>query len=72
MPALTTPAQGQPGQKSQFEQNLNRLAEIAIGAGLGLAPGQELVMTATLEALPLVRLITEHAWKLPPGRGPHN
>jgi aminopeptidase len=63
MSSLTTPAQGQSGQKSQFEQNLNRLAEIAIGAGLGLAPGQELVMTATLDALPLVRLITEHAYR---------
>ncbi len=63
MPSLTTPAQGQPGEKSQFEHNLNRLAEIAIGAGLGLAPGQELVMTATLDALPLVRLITEQAYR---------
>ena len=32
-------------------------------AGLGLAPGQELVMTATLDAIPLARRITEHAYK---------
>ncbi|MGZ5944115.1 MAG: aminopeptidase [Isosphaeraceae bacterium] len=50
-------------QKPGFEQNLDRLAQVAIGAGLGLAPGQELVMTATLDAIPLVRRITEHAYK---------
>ena len=46
-----------------FESILDRLAEIAVRAGLGLAPGQELVMTATLDAAPLARLITEHAYK---------
>jgi aminopeptidase len=46
-----------------FEQKLDRLGEVAIRTGLGLAPGQELVMTATLDALPLVRRITEHAYK---------
>lgn len=45
------------------QQKLDRLAEVAIQVGLGLAPGQELVMTATLDTLPLVRLITEHAYK---------
>jgi aminopeptidase len=45
------------------EQKLDRLAEVAIQVGLGLAPGQELVMTATLDTLPLVRRITEHAYK---------
>ncbi len=45
------------------EQKLDRLAEVAIRVGLGLAPGQELVMTATLDTLPLVRRITEHAYK---------
>ena len=47
----------------EFEQNLDRLAEVAVRAGLGLAPGQELVMTATLDAIPLARRITEHAYK---------
>ncbi|RXS97062.1 aminopeptidase [Silvibacterium dinghuense] len=45
------------------EQKLDRLAEVAIRVGLGLAPGQELFMTATTDTLPLVRLITEHAYK---------
>ena len=48
----------------EFEHNLNNLAAVAVGAGLGLAPGQELVMTATLDALPLVRRITEQAYKV--------
>jgi aminopeptidase len=47
----------------EFEKNLDRLAEIAVRAGLGLAPGQELVITATLDAVPLARRITEHAYK---------
>ena len=46
-----------------FEQKLDRLATVAVNAGLGLVRGQELVMTATLDALPLARLITEHAYK---------
>lgn len=46
-----------------FEQKLDRLAEVAIRSGLGLAEGQELVMTASVEALPLARLITKHAYK---------
>jgi aminopeptidase len=44
-------------------EKLDRLAEVAIRVGLGLVPGQELVMTAPLEALPLARRITEHAYK---------
>src|ERR1700761_1017111 len=46
-----------------FEQKLDRPAQVAVKGGLGLEPGQELVMTATLDALPLARLITEHAYK---------
>jgi aminopeptidase len=45
------------------EQKLDRLAEVAVKVGLGLARGQEMVMTATLDTLPLVRRITEHAYK---------
>jgi len=45
------------------EQKLDRLAEVAIRVGLGLTPGQELVMTATLDTLPLVRRITHQAYK---------
>jgi aminopeptidase len=50
-------------QTPEFDRNLDRLAEAAIHIGLGLAPGQELVMTATLDAVPLARRITEHAYK---------
>jgi len=42
---------------------LDRLGEVAVKVGLGLQPGQELVMTASIDALPLVRRITEHAYK---------
>jgi len=46
------------------DPRLGRLAEIAVQVGLGgLKPGQELVMTASVEALPLVRRITEEAYK---------
>jgi aminopeptidase len=56
-------SKGQSAPIPEFEQNLDRLAAVAVHAGLGLAPGQELVMTATLDAVPLVRRITEHAYK---------
>src|ERR1700679_3947637 len=52
-----------PKTELSFEQKLDRLAAVAVNAGLGLADGQELVMTATLDALPLARRITEHAYK---------
>jgi aminopeptidase len=48
---------------SNFEQRLDRLAEVAIRVGLQLRQGQELVLTAPIEALPLVRRITAHAYK---------
>jgi aminopeptidase len=63
MTSTTTLPKGQFTPTSQFEQNLDRLAEVAVRAGLGLAPGQELVITATLDTIPLVRRITEHAYK---------
>src|SRR6201747_78365 len=46
-----------------FDQKLDRLAEVAVQVGLGLRAGQELIMSAPIEALPLVRRITEHAYK---------
>jgi aminopeptidase len=45
------------------EQKLDRLAEVAIRVGLGLKSGQELVMTASIDALPLARRITEQAYR---------
>lgn len=46
-----------------FEEKLDQLAEVAIRVGLGLARGQELLMTAPLDALPLARRIAEQAYK---------
>jgi aminopeptidase len=46
-----------------FEQKLDRLAEVSIHIGLGLREGQELVLAAPTDALPLVRRITEHAYR---------
>ncbi len=45
------------------EDRLDRLAEIAVRTGLGLQPGQEVLITAPMDSLPLVRRITEHAYR---------
>ena len=50
-------------EQSVHEKKLDQLAEVAIKVGLGLASGQELAMTASLDAVPLVRRITEHAYR---------
>ena len=42
---------------------LDRLAEVAVRTGVNLAAGQQLVITAPIEALPLVRRIVVHAYK---------
>jgi aminopeptidase len=46
-----------------FETKLDRLAEVAVRVGLGLRAGQEVVMTAPLDSLPLARRITRHAYR---------
>lgn len=51
------------GAAMTFEARLDRLAELAVRVGLNLAPGQELVMTASVEALDLSRRITEQAYR---------
>jgi aminopeptidase len=51
------------GSKATHSARLDRLAAVAIEVGLGLARGQELLITASLDALPLVRRITEHAYQ---------
>jgi aminopeptidase len=51
------------GVALSHEARLDRLAEVAVRVGLGLRPGQELVLTAPLDAAPLVRRITEHAYR---------
>ncbi len=53
----------QTDRELPFEDKLDRLAAVAVNVGLGLGKGQELVMTASVEALPLVRKITEHAYR---------
>ena len=63
MTSTTTFAKVAFAETPEFAQKLNRLAEVAVRCGLGLAPGQELVMTATLDAVPLARLITKQAYE---------
>ncbi len=41
---------------------LEKLAEVAIKVGLQLQKDQDLVITAPLAALPLVRFLTKHAY----------
>ncbi|MFC3126879.1 aminopeptidase [Pseudoroseomonas globiformis] len=56
--------QHQPDTSTAADPRLDKLAEIAVRVGLGgLHPGQELLMTASIEALPLVRRITAEAYK---------
>jgi aminopeptidase len=50
-------------QDLSFEQKLDQLARVAIQVGLGLKSGQELLMTASLDAVPLARRITEQAYR---------
>jgi aminopeptidase len=45
------------------EARLDRLAELTVRVGLNLQPGQDLLLTAPAEALPLVRRIAEHAYR---------
>ena len=45
------------------EKKLDRLAELSVKTGVALQPGQDLLLTAPVEALPLVRRIAVHAYK---------
>ena len=45
------------------EEKIDKLANLAIKRGVGLQKGQDLLITAPLESLPLVRTIAEHAYK---------
>ncbi|MCJ8141567.1 aminopeptidase [Ancylobacter sp. A5.8] len=54
---------GHPTEPLTHDERLDRLGRVAVEVGLGLRAGQELVITASLDALPLVRRITEHAYK---------
>ena len=55
-------AETMAGQRTH-EEKLEILAAVAVRVGLGLREGQELVMTASLDALPLARRITEQAYR---------
>jgi aminopeptidase len=52
-----------PAGNDTHEARLARLADVAVHVGLNLREGQELVMTASIEALPLARLITDAAYR---------
>ena len=43
------------------EEKIDKLANLAIKRGVGLQKGQDLLITAPLESLPLVRKIAAHA-----------
>jgi len=45
------------------DQLLDAYAKLTVRSGLNIAPGQQLLITAPVEAVPLVRRITEHAYK---------
>jgi aminopeptidase len=44
-------------------EKLDKLAEVAVRVGLRLQPGQDLLLTAPVEALPLVRRVAVHAYR---------
>ena len=46
-----------------FEQNLQKYAELSVKVGLNLQPGQRLAIHANLEAAPFVRLVATHAYQ---------
>ena len=50
-------------QAAQNDLYLDRLAQVAVHTGLNLQPGQDLVLTAPVEALPLVRRIAAAAYR---------
>ena len=56
-------AKGKFTEGEEFARRLDKLAEVAVRVGLGLAARQETVMTATLDQLLLARRIIEHAYK---------
>ncbi len=45
------------------EEKIDKLANLAVKRGVGLQKGQNLLITAPIESLPLVRKISEYAYK---------
>ena len=48
---------------TQHDKLLDTYARLVVKTGLNIQKGQQLLMTAPLDAAPLVRLITEHAYR---------
>lgn len=48
---------------SNFEQKMERYAELAVKVGANVQPGQTLVVNAMIDAAPLVRLIVKKAYE---------
>jgi aminopeptidase len=46
-----------------FARDLDTYAELAVKIGVGLQPGQRLLIRAALDTAPLVRLVAAHAYK---------
>ena len=63
--AVAVPASSETSQFAAlpFEEKLDRFARLAVHVGLNLQAGQELLISASTEMMPLVRRITEHAYK---------
>lgn len=51
-----------PAHQTVDPVKLEKLAEVAVKVGLRLERGQDLLITAPVAAMPLVRLITKHAY----------
>ncbi len=51
------------GGVSAFQENLAKLAELAIRVGLNLEKGQEIIATAPIEAVDFVRLLSQKAYE---------
>lgn len=52
-----------PAATLNHQERLDCLAQIAVQIGLGRIAGQQLIMTAPLDAAPLARRVTEHAYR---------
>ncbi|MDP4156794.1 MAG: aminopeptidase [Bacillota bacterium] len=49
---------------SDFQKNLEKYAELAVKVGVNVQKGQKLVVTATLDAAELVRLVVKQAYEV--------
>ena len=59
----TSTVAAKPFETLTFEEKLDRLALVAVRVGLNLQPEQEVVISASLDHVPFIRRITEHAYK---------